>query len=271
MKSVITVVCAAGLALTGLLGTPARAQFKELAQHVPETANTLVMVDAQGIFASAIAKREDWQNDRLKRFTTGLTGVPPHATKMVLAASLDVEVMRPTWEVAIIEMDADISIARIATKVGGTLDKLNSLPAIRLSDDSYVVQLAGKALGMMAPGNRQQVAKWVETSNRPLSPYLQEGVGFAESGAGVIMVLDLHSAFATDDVSAALEEFESTSKSDIDKAELARIIAGVKGAMLGITFGDQPYCRLKFDLSEDATKLADIAKPLILDILALTA
>ena len=38
--------------------------------------------------------------------------------------------------------------------------------------------------------------------------------------------------------------------------------------MLGITFGKQPYGKIKVDFGQDATPLSDIAKPLVLDALA---
>jgi hypothetical protein len=267
MRNVMSFVCMAGLALASLLGNRAQAQYEDLVKYVPETANTLVLVDAKALFASPIAQRENWGADRAKRFTAGLTGIPPHAERIVIACEMDIEQMHPTWEVAIAKMDSDVSVSSLASQFGGVEDTLNSVPAVRMPDNSFVLDFPGGLLGAMGPGNRQSVSAWVARSNRSVSPYLQEGIRFAESGAEVIMVLDLKNAFSAKEVELGIERFKSVQNSKVDREKLSQLIASVKGLMLGITFRDMPYGKIKIDFGQDATMLSDIAKPLILDIL----
>ena len=61
----------------------ADAQFDDLIRRVPENANAIALVNAERIFASEIAKRENWQSDHDKRFAAGQSSIPPHATQMV--------------------------------------------------------------------------------------------------------------------------------------------------------------------------------------------
>ena len=49
------VVAVACIVSTWLPGTRARAQFEGLLEHIPETANAMVLVDAKALFASPIA------------------------------------------------------------------------------------------------------------------------------------------------------------------------------------------------------------------------
>jgi hypothetical protein len=240
-------------------------EFADMIKHVPATANAVVMVDAKALFNSPIAKREDWGADREKQFSAGLSSLPPKAGKLLLAANIDVEVMETTWEAAIVEAESKTLIAGLASRLGGALDKVSTLRAVRLPDNSFVLQFNDGLYGVMAPANRQQVSRWISAPSPQHSPYLKQGVGFADSTAQVIMLLDLHNAFAAHELN--LEKLESVQKSKVDKAELNKLIASVKGLMLGINFRDKTYARLKIDFDEDAALISDMAKPLILDIL----
>ncbi len=83
---VVAVACTVS---TWLPGNRGLAQFEGLLEHIPETANAMVLVDAKALFASPIAKREDWQANRTKQFAAGLTSIPPKANSLVIASDLD--------------------------------------------------------------------------------------------------------------------------------------------------------------------------------------
>lgn len=240
-------------------------EFADLVKHVPDTANALVLVDAQSLFNSPVAKRGNWQASRESRFSAGLTSLPPKAGKMILGANIDVDLMAPTWEVAVVEMETETLMSTLAERSKGVLDTLSNRRAIRLPDDSFVLEFSDGTLGAMAPGNRQQVSQWINHVNRGPSSYLEQGIHYADANAQVIMLLDLQDAFAAHELD--LEKLESVQKSKVDKAELNKLIASVKGVMLGITFRDKLNARLKVDFGADATFIAEMAKPLILDII----
>lgn len=240
-------------------------EFADMIKRIPSSANALVMVDAKALFDSPIAKSEGWEVDREKRFAAGLTSLPPKAGKLMLAANLDVELMRPHWEAAIAEMEAKTIITSLASRIGGAVDRISNLPAIRLPDNSFVVQFSDGTLGTMSPANRQEVSRWINEVNRKPSAYLQEGVRYADTNAQVIMLLDLRDAFAAHELN--LDKLASVQNSSIDKADLSKLVAGVEGVMLGVTFRDQTYGRLKIDFNQDASLISELAKPLILDII----
>ena len=50
-----------------------------------------------------------------------------------------------------------------------------------------------------------------------------------------------------------IERFESVRNSKVDRAKLSQLIASVKGVMLGITFRDKPYGKIKIDFGQDAS------------------
>lgn len=267
MKQTSLFIAAAMLA-TALVGNCSftnAEEFSDMIKRVPESANALVMVNATSIFDSPIAKQEGWAANREKRFGAGLTSLPPRASKLLLAANIDIDSMRPTWEVAIAEMETQTLMSTLAQRFKGSAGTVGNVPSIRLPDDSFVLQFSDGTLGTISPGNRQQVTRWIDDVNPSPSPYLQQGVHYADASAQIIMLLDLKDAFAAHELD--LEKFESVQKSTVDKAALNQLVASVQGVMLGITFRDKTYARLKVDFGQDAALIADMAKPLILDII----
>jgi len=248
-------------------------EFSTLIRRVPESANALVLVNADRVFSSAVAKSEDWEANREERFRAGLTSIPPSADQMVVATQFDFEFMHPLWRFALIESEKPALLASVAREFGGSLDKIVGMPAVRLPDDSFIVELSQHLRGGMAPANRQQTSRWVGLANHSLSPYLTEAAGFADKTAHVIMVFDTTGAFSADEVATRMGDNMDIYKdvlreSPVEPAELAELLSTMRGITLGITFKDRAYGSIKVDFGSDVTKLAPIAKPLLLAVLA---
>ena len=105
------------LLLSILFGIPfeSLAQYDDLIRRVPNNANAVALVNAERIFASALAKREGWETDRDKRYMAGHSSVPPHATHMVLASQLDLEFMQPIWEMGLVRAKSAPAPATVAS------------------------------------------------------------------------------------------------------------------------------------------------------------
>lgn len=258
------------VSMWGMCTDPALGQFDEMVKHIPGNANVLVMVNAEKLFSSQVAKAQDWQAQRGKRFESGLTCIPPKATQAVIGSQVDLEVMRPVWDAAVIAFKSAPTLADVSQHFGGIEDTIGSMSALRVADDSYVVRFSDQLLGAFGPGNRQLVANWLQQTDMQLSPYLREALGYEDAGAEVILAIDatnaLTPAFVEERLAAA--DNADIKKSKLGTKEIVRIVSSLKGVMLGMTFGKQPYAKLKVDLTEDATPLADIAGPLVLGALA---
>lgn len=156
---------------------PVRAQFEPLAVNIPSSSNAVALFDVEGLFASELAKKEGWQGKYEQAFATGLCAIPPFTNRMILAAEIEYESMRPRWEVVVADLAETRNVAMIARLSKGVIDPVANYPAVALRDDSYVVELADKRLAAMAPANRQSVARWlreVQARTAPaLSPYLK--------------------------------------------------------------------------------------------------
>ena len=266
--------CLGFLSLLGVLPAGAYAQFGGLLVRVPPRTNTIVVLNMEKILDSPLAQKENWRLQREKIYAAGLTMLPPSANQFVMAAQLDLEFMQPAWEVALLSLDDEVSAVDIAAAKQGKIDRISERTAVVLPTDAYLVQFNKNTVGVMRPANRQNVATWLRqtdsTDGRPdLSPYLSEAVAFAEKGGTpIIMAIDLQDYVSPDLVRSRIGQMESLKGQQVDVDKWADAIASVRGVTLGITIRERVVGRIKVDFDKDVSFLADVAKPLLLEVLA---
>lgn len=245
-------------------------QFAQLARHVPDSANAIVLVNVQKLFATPVAQKERWREDAEKRIADGMTSIPVDADQLLLGAQLDLRSMQPVWQVALVRMDSAPALETLARQHGGVTDTVANMPGLRLPDDSYVVQFSAQTLGAYAPGDRQAVSRWTRGSSVPLSAPLQEAVGYADAGAEIIMALDLSDVAAVEDVHHGIQDLDEPQlkDSDLDIDELAQVFGHVKSLTLGMTFDQRPFGKIKLEFDRDVSVPSKMIKPLLLAILA---
>ncbi|HWB10845.1 MAG TPA: hypothetical protein VG826_16565 [Pirellulales bacterium] len=248
--------------------SPADAQFEPLAASVPSSANAIALVDVKNLFDSPLAAREGWKDKHDQAFAAGLCAIPPFTDRMILAAEIDYVHMSPAWELAVADLAESRSAAAIARSSKGILDSIGERPAVALRDDSYVVELGNKRLGAMAPANRQSVARWLrEARSRTaptLSPYLK-GTLVASDKSQIVMAFNLEDAIPPDVIRAKLAASEVAKKLDLDAA--AKALASIRGLAVEVAVTDVASGRLRIHFGGDATPLAAVAQPLLLEIL----
>ena len=249
----------------GTFANRASCQFEEMVKYIPGHANMLVLVDAEKVFSSEIAKAENWAAQRGQRFDSGLTFIPAKATQVAIGSQLDLEYMRPMWDAAIVAFDTAPSLEDIGRRFGGIGDTIAKTPVLLVDDDSYVAKLSDNLVGAFGPANRQLASSWIQRKNANLSPYLQEALKYELAGAAIIMAIDatdvLTPAFVEEKITNS--ENDAVKKTKLSPEEIADLVSSLKGVMLGVTFGKQPYARLKVDFGQDVTALAGIADPLV--------
>jgi hypothetical protein len=249
-------------------------EFQSLVSQIPRSANAVVLLNMQQAKNSPLGLKEGWNAKVEKAFESGLSRVPPQSTRYVLASQIDLEFMEPLWTAAICDLDVTPSLEQIAKRRHGTLDTIENLPAVALPNDTYLVQLGPKTLGMMAPANRQAVVRWIRevrgSSPPPLSPYLQQAAVFSDgTGSQIIMALDLDGALSFERVGKYLKAKENRLKEwKADMMELAKLLSDVRGIRIGVRIGDQMSAKIAVDLRGNASAIASFAKPLLLQILS---
>ncbi len=250
----------------------ADAQFGGLTARIPSGANAIVILNVQKALASPLAKEQDWRGQQEKAAAAGITILPPSAQQFLMAANMDIEFMQPVWEVAMANLRYEPSLPKIAARWGGEIDRVANRNCISLPNDSYVVQFGPNMIGSYRPGNRQNVTRWLKStdvSGDRLSPYMQEALTYAEkAGTPIIMALDLEGAVSEEAIKQQAPEFESLKGHNIDTDKLAKAIASIRGVTLGVTIKDKIYGAIKVDFTDDVSFLGDLAKPILLEALA---
>jgi hypothetical protein len=246
--------------------------FTELLNKLPPAANTIVMLNAEHIFASDVATREGWKQKYDASYADAPLLLPPAAQHFVLASEMDLSTMKPRWEAAVTRLASDPSMSQIALTVRGQQDTVGSLEAVTTQRGAMIVKFAPRIFGLMQPGSRQAVSRWVRgasaTSASPLSPYLKTQAEFPDRvGTEIIMAIDLTDSLNPERIRQAIANSEVLQKNSIDPAAAARAIASIQGVTLGARVTQRTFGVLKVDFAGDATPIAAVGKPLILEVL----
>jgi hypothetical protein len=251
----------------------AGADFDHLIRLIPPGANVVVAVDVASVFASPLAQSEQWRSRYADAFETTPLLIPPHATRFLLGADMEIATMHPRWEIAAIEMDVDRSVQEVAERTGGTIDNLAGLGAVSSPRFGYIVRFAPRTYGVTTRGGRQAAARWVKESldddSERLSPYLREAISFVErNGTEIILAMDLQDALRINEIQDAVQRSDLIA--DADKQAVVEVLSGLRGITLGIRIDNKRYGRLKVDFARDASALGRYAKPMILRALKRT-
>ena len=260
------VICSTG-------GLAAHAQFSGMLSRVPKDANTAVFINVEKLLGSPVAERERWRARSEAAFAAGVSAVPPTASEVVLAGRIDVEYGKSIWELALVKLSEDVNVARVAQRFGGSVDTIEGRSAAKLPNDSYVLKMSDSLAASYTPANRQDVVRWIRSTDlndvsERYSDYLIQAHQYVtEVGSPVIMALDLGGAVSARTLAERLPSFASFADSGVDAAAAAKVIAGVRGVTLGVTFTDQANGAIRVDFSQSPTPIAKFAKPMLVEVL----
>jgi hypothetical protein len=277
MNSPRKLLCIVSFGILGLGITAGRAVaddgFAELLAKVPPGANTLVMLNAEQIFASEVATSEGWKQHYQATYADAPLLLPPRAQQFLLAAQLDLGNMKPNWQAAVIRLASDPSLTLIARNVRGQTDTVADLEVVVTPRGAMIVNFAPRLFGLMYPGSRQSVARWIRdaSSNNPngLSPYLQAAAAVTDRvGTEIIMAIDMQDALGRDRIRQGIERSAVLRDALVNLDGAADALASLRGVTLGIRVTQRTYGKLKIDFSRDVSVLADVAKPLVLEVLS---
>jgi formate dehydrogenase maturation protein FdhE len=253
---------------------PAHAQFRELVERLPKSANSVLLLNVTKAVNSPMGVREGWKKKIEKSFEAGLIRVPPLATNYVIASQLDLEFMEPIWTAAVVDLSEAVSLPKIAERRRGTADSIDGLAAVALPNDTYLVRFALTTVGAMQPANRQAVTRWIhETqagSKAELSSYLKAAAGYSDDAAtDIIMAIDLDGALSWARAGKFLiRHKELLKQTDDERKDAATVLSDVQGVRLGIRLSDRPFGKLTVDFRTSPAALESVAKPLFLQAIA---
>ena len=243
--------------------------FRDLVTRVPGGANIVMAIDVQKTLASPIGVQKGWG----KRLTEGAedrpTYLPPEADKVIVAVEADlVRGLDRSWEVAIMGMSEMIPMKLIARAEGGYVDTINGVEAAWVPSDAYFLQLDKNVLGMLAPADRQAISRWAEHKDEgpkmEISEYLSVAVAGMSRGHQMMLALDAGSAVQIHRVRERLQQGGFAKEHTIDVEKTAAMIAGLRGAVLEITFTDKATAVARIDFAQPVGLNKAVARALVL-------
>ena len=232
--------------------------MERLTTRVPPTANAIAIISAEAT--------------RSGPSSVNAIALPEGIELYLLAAEMDFEYMQPLWEVAVAYLPDGLTMKEVAEHSGGRLDRFAGSGAVERPNDSYVVSFGPRIVGAMSPANRPKVIRWVRKSQvrqaADLSVFLEAAVGAARNKADqLVIAFDLTGLLAPGEVSVALASSQALADAGVDVEQAAPIVAGIIGVRLEIDMNNSAQTQLWLAFDNDPSPLADVAKPLLAEIL----
>ena len=265
--------CLGGVLGMWALAPTAFAQITGLKSRIPTDANAVVIIDSEKLFGSAAADKGRWEAKRKAAFDSGMTFLSPATTGVVIASKMDLEFGKTLWELSQVRLSTAGNTASIATRFGGKPDMIEGRSAVRLPNDSIVVQVTDNSFAAYTPANRQDVARWLRSTdtqevNDNFSPYIQQAFSYVENvGTPIILAVDMHGVFSEDYIKSRLASGPLAEKYKDKIDGFAKALVSIKGAMLGVSVGEGVIGSVRVDFDSDISALRDVGKEMFLSAL----
>ena len=220
-----------------LLPNSAQADFGKLLEQIPGEANALVMIRADKIFNSPMAKELGWQMG-LDAATADQPLIVPRASRLlVMGSRFNLASMEPIWEIALVDMEMAPSLDVITRIDGGYIDHFGDTEAAWTPLNTYFVRLSDHLVGALFPADRQRVSAWIKKSKsgkgNSLRSYLKHGASLTDKGADIVMVLDLNHALGARGIAQKLEDFAAMSGKEDMVESVSKVVADIRPADCG--------------------------------------
>ena len=165
----------------------ATANYYELLRRVPDSANTLILIDVEKMLMSPIAMKEKWR-DKANSSERETLHFPINSVRYMLASKLNfVSNFENLWDVAMIESISDLSLPYLSKMEGGYLDTVEGQQVAFSPRNAFFVSFEPTILGVYFPANRQDLGRWLRTLKRlqrPASLGLSSECGLAGARQG---------------------------------------------------------------------------------------
>ena len=250
---------------------PARANYYDLLRRVPESANTIIMIDVERMLMSPIAMKEKWR-EKANAAEGRVLHFPPNAVRYMLASKLDfVHDLDNLWDVALVETPEPMSLPYLAKAEGGYIDTLEGQEIAFSPRDAFFVSLKPNILGVSFPANRQDLGRWLRSLkhfDKPqISEYLQKAVTLAHGKDHMVVAMDVSDLFTPRIVRERLRNATSLAGKQVDLDALTKVFTSMKGVTLTVDATERLNGKVRVDFGESATPVKGVARVLILEAL----
>ncbi len=247
------------------------ANFQELLRRIPDSANTIILIDVERLLMSPIAMREKWR-DNVNSPEAEPLHFPANAVRYMLASKLDfVSNLENLWDAAMIETTGEISLPYLSRQEGGYLDEIEGQQVAFSPRNAFFVSFKPTILGAYFPANRQDLARWLRMVKRreepEVSEYLRKAVALAHGKDQMVVAFDLTDLLTARQVRDRLHHAESLAGKELDLGALTKVLVSVKGVTLSMSATDRLDGTVRIDFGESPALLKGVAKALIFEVL----
>jgi hypothetical protein len=246
-------------------------KYGDLLKRIPENANMLALVDVDALLASPLGQREKWR-EQVEARPTGVLGVGTEASKVVVAASLDLPTLEERWKLAMVQtLGATPNPAAIAKREGGYVEEIEDYDVVWTPRDFFLFVFPEQIVGFVAPDDRQAVARWIRTTlYKPRTfpaGWYDRALFRADANSQIVIAVNLADAVSTKQAEAWLRTLKCVTDYRLDPRTLAPRLAAVQSAFLqvDVTQGIQGTLRIDFQFPMDPFK--PVAKELVMEAL----
>jgi hypothetical protein len=254
-----------------VLPQTASANFYELLRRIPDSANTIILIDVERMLMSPIAMREKWR-DHLNSPDAEPLHFPINAVRYLLASKLDfVSNFENLWDAAMIETTGELSLPYLSKQEGGYLDEIEGQQVAFSRRNAFFVSFQPTILGAYFPANRQDLARWLRMVKRreepQVSEYLQKAVALVHGKDQMVIAFDLGDLLTSHQVRVWLHHAESLAGKELDVGALTKLLVSAKGVTLTMSATDRLEGTIRIDFGESPAPLEGVAKALIFEVL----
>jgi hypothetical protein len=248
----------------------ASANYYELLRRVPESSNTIILIDVERMLMSPIAMKEQWRD---KGNSEGVElHFPINAVRYMLASKLDfIGNLEDRESVGLIETPEGVALPYLAKAEGGYLDTLDGQEVAYSPRDAFFVSFKPNILGVSFPANRQELGRWLRSLKRrdepQVSEYLREAVKLAHGKDHMVIAMDVADLLTTRMVRDRLRRAESLAGRNVDMDALTRVLSTAKGITMTMEATDRLHGKIRLDLGDSGAPIKDVARGLMLEVL----
>lgn len=255
-----------------LAPAPAAGPYDDLMPYVTPHCNTLVLLNVKAAYDSPMAKTEKWSDNTYQRYKSGMGFVPPDAKSLVISSQVNLTNLTRDHQIGLVRVSTLPSTKGLAEREGGTTDSIADHGVVLSPRNTYLTTVAGPAIGVVYPADRQAMARWLKYAKGPkghdeISPYLKKAADAAGDNVLTIAV-DL-----SDSVDATIMKMGlsvspiiiNQKVADLDR--LSRFIATVKGLTFSAKVGESITGSVTLDFGADIMIHKKTTRDLFLELL----
>lgn len=245
--------------------------LKQALKHIPATANALAIVKIQDLVNSPRGKQEQWAKKHQSEFLAGSVHVPPSVDFLVRGFEFHPEDSRITNSYGVAAWKKPVPMTKLAEHERGRIQMVAGHPAVLTARNSYFTEFAPGLIGVISPGYRQDLARWIKGSEKGgtngLSSYLQEAADRA-GDSQVVLALDFQDLVDP----KSWRQRIKTSSAMIDKPNAVNLLADLgdtlRGVSLRISVAEKTTATVFLDFNTNVSSIAKpFLKPILIDLL----